>query len=59
MYDLWRADNEKNKNEIIEKYRYGEHSNCGKCIAKEGCKMNPNSYGCALTKDGEWIGFIK
>ena len=48
-----------NKNEIIEKYRYGEYPNCGKCIAKEGCKMNPNSYGCALTKDGEWIGFIK
>jgi len=48
-----------NKNEIIEKYRYGEHPNCGKCIAKEGCKMHPNSYGCALTKDGKWIGFIK
>lgn len=48
-----------NKNEIIEKYRYGEHPNCDTCIAKEGCKMHPNSYGCALTKDGEWIGFIK
>ena len=48
-----------NKNEIIEKYRYGEHPNCGKCIAKEGCKMHPNSYGCALTKDGKWIGFIR
>lgn len=44
---------------IIEKYRYGEHENCDICITKEGCKMNPNSYGCALTEDGEWIGFIK
>lgn len=50
---------EENKNEIIEKYRYGEHPDCDMCLTKEGCKMHPNSYGCALTKDGELIGFIK
>lgn len=47
------------KNEIIKKYRYGEHPNCDICITKEGCKMHSELYGCALTKDGKWIGFIK
>lgn len=47
------------ENKIIKKYRYGEHPNCDICIAKEGCKINPDLYGCALTEGGEWIGFIK
>lgn len=45
--------------QIIEKYRYGDLPDCDTCLTKVGCKMNPNSYGCALTEDGEWIGFIK
>lgn len=49
----------KKKIKIVEEYRYGEHKNCDICITKEGCKMNPDRYGCALTEDGEWIGFIK
>ena len=44
---------------IIKKYRYGERKNCDICLTKEGCKMYPNLYGCALTEDGEWIGFIR
>lgn len=41
------------ENKIIKKYRYGEHPNCDICIAKEGCKINPDLYGCALTEGGE------
>lgn len=57
--ELIETKDYKKEIKIVEKYRYMEHKNCDICLTKEYCKMNPYCYGCALTEDGKWIGFIK